>query len=338
MGYFGHVLYVSTFLMLYQAIANTDLSIISELTHQHGNNWAGPLSTALLFIGSGVGSLYNRYIGRVPYRHTFFIGSFGYTIFIGMGLVFMKIEFTAGALVLIEVGSFVGGLFSSLFYNSQYNYVHTLSVIDRQEVKYFGVSLMLIQGANLIGSLLSSLLIKPLGQFNYVLVMDVGIFVISLFFLAVRDPRPVDLPTSIISEEPEEHQLHGSSPYTLGGCFAFTGLIVAFIYNTFSIVVYRTFEDKMSDTDLNRLTFLLFIFEGIGEFLGGMFVAIFSNRVRNPAKVYLLIASVFVFAGFGITYLGSQLANYYILGVAAFVCGVCDCTSMSMALSLAGTW
>ena len=69
-----------------------------------------------------------------------------------------------------------------------------------------------------------------------------------------------------------------------------------------------------------------------------MIVAIFSNRVKSLAKVYILIASVFVFMGFGITYLGSLLANYYIFGVAAFVCGVCDCTSMSIALSLAGIW
>ena len=69
-----------------------------------------------------------------------------------------------------------------------------------------------------------------------------------------------------------------------------------------------------------------------------MIVAIFSNKVKNPAKIYILIASVFVFAGFGITYLGSVLGNYYILGVAAFVCGVCDCTSMSIALTLAGIW
>lgn len=79
--------------------------------------------------------------------------------------------------------------------------MNTLSVIDHQEVKYFGVSLMLVQGANLIGSLLSSLLIEPLGQFNYVLVMNVSIFVVSLFFLGIRDPHPVDMPNSIISEQ-----------------------------------------------------------------------------------------------------------------------------------------
>lgn len=101
MTYFGHVLYASVFIMFYQAFANTDESIISQLTHQHGNDWAGPLCTALLFIGSGLGSLYNKYIGKVSYKYTFFIGSFGYTIFIGMGLVFMKINFTVGALTLI---------------------------------------------------------------------------------------------------------------------------------------------------------------------------------------------------------------------------------------------
>ncbi len=132
MKYFKRILYISIFILFYQGIANTDLSIISQLTHQHGNNWAGPLSTALLFIGSGAGSIYNKYIGKYPYRYLLFIGSFGYTLFIAMGIVFMKLKFSTLALVLIEFGSLVGGLIVSVFYNTQFNYVNTLSKIDSQ--------------------------------------------------------------------------------------------------------------------------------------------------------------------------------------------------------------
>jgi|694.fasta_scaffold136175_2 hypothetical protein len=46
--------------------------------------------------------------------------------------------------------------------------------------------------------------------------------------------------------------------------FAFSGIIITFIYCMLGIVIYRTFEDNMEPTELNYLTFLLFIFEGIG--------------------------------------------------------------------------
>lgn len=92
--YLKTIILVSVFFMMYQGIANSDLGIISELTHQNGNNWAGPLSTALLFLGSGLSSLYNKYIGRYSFRMCFFVGSFGYTLFIALGLIFMKLGFS----------------------------------------------------------------------------------------------------------------------------------------------------------------------------------------------------------------------------------------------------
>lgn len=92
-SYFRSVILVSILIMVYQGIANSDLAIVSQLTHQNGNNWAGPLSIALLFTGSGLSSLYNKYIGKYPFKICFFIGSFGYTLFIAIGLIFMKLGF-----------------------------------------------------------------------------------------------------------------------------------------------------------------------------------------------------------------------------------------------------
>lgn len=116
--------------MIYQGVANSDLGVISQFTHQKNNNWAGPLSTALLFTGSGIGSLYNKYIGKYPYRLCFFFGSFGYTIFIAMGLIFIRVGFSSGVMAMIFLGSLVGGLIVSVFYNAQFNYINVLSKID----------------------------------------------------------------------------------------------------------------------------------------------------------------------------------------------------------------
>ena len=61
-------------------------------------------------------------------------------------------------------------------------------------MKYFGVNVGMVQASNLFGSVLSSLLIKPLGQFLYILAMDIVIFIVSLGFLIfVKDPDPQDL-------------------------------------------------------------------------------------------------------------------------------------------------
>ena len=194
-SYLTTVVLVSIVIMVFQGIANSDLGVISQLTHQKGNDWAGPLSTALLFLGSGLGSLYNKYVGTRPYKLCLFVGALGYTLFISMGLIFIRIGFTETVQVLIFVGSFVSGLIVSVFYNSQFNYINALSKVDKQEVKYFGINMGMVQSSNLFGNSLSWLLIKPLGQFYFVLTMDIIVFVVSFgFFFTVNEPPSPDQP------------------------------------------------------------------------------------------------------------------------------------------------
>ena len=85
------------------------------------------------------------------------------------------------------MGSFISGLTVSMFYNSQFNYVNTCSEIDSEETKYFGINMCIVQSANILGNVVSALLIEPVGQFNYAVIMNVSIFVISLMFLGVKN-------------------------------------------------------------------------------------------------------------------------------------------------------
>lgn len=130
--YLSTVIYVSIVILVYQGIADSNLGIVSQLTHQNGNNWAGPLNTTLFFLASGSASLYNKYIGKFQFRYCFFVGSFGCTIFISMGLIFLKLGFSTTVLVFIFVGSFIAGIGSSIFYNTQFNFINTLSKIDNR--------------------------------------------------------------------------------------------------------------------------------------------------------------------------------------------------------------
>lgn len=187
--YLRTVILVSIAIMIYQGIANSDLGIVSELTHQNGNSWAGPFSTSLLFAGSGLMSMYNRYIGKYSFGRCFFVGSLGFTLFIGMGLIFMKLGFSTTVMILIFVLSFIAGCLCSVFYNTQFNYINILSKIDNKEIKYFGINMGLAQSSNIFGNLFSSMLIKPLGQFTSVMIMEIVIFCTSLTFLFFPNPK-----------------------------------------------------------------------------------------------------------------------------------------------------
>lgn len=107
------------------------MAIVSQFAYQNGQGWVGPLSNALLFLGSGFATHYNNYIDKLPYKYSFFIGSLGYTLFIGLSVIFLKIGFTTLVEILILMGSLISGITVSMFYNSQFNYVNACSEIDR---------------------------------------------------------------------------------------------------------------------------------------------------------------------------------------------------------------
>lgn len=181
------VVYISIISMLFQAISNTELGILSQFTSQNGNQWAGPLSISMIFLGSGIGSLYNRYINQYRYRYILFIGSLGWTLFIGLIVLFLHIGFSTVVEVCLIIGSFVSGLLVSVFYNSIFNYVNECTRQDKQQSKYFGINMSLTQTSNIVGNVASALLIAPLTQNVYAIVMNVVIFLISLGFIPVKN-------------------------------------------------------------------------------------------------------------------------------------------------------
>ena len=115
------------------------------------------------------------------------------------------------------------------------------------------------------------------------------------------------------------------------------GMMLAFILSSFSIIVYDTFHMTMSDTELNKLTFTLFIFEGIGEICGGLLVIILSKKITSSSKAYIGIASFFL-VGFILILIATRVENYYLMGVGITLCGICDCAGLSISGKLAGKW
>lgn len=186
-SHLSKLLAISLACLLFTAISNANIGIISQFASQHGNEWIGPTSIALIFLGSGIGALYNNYIRKHPYNRVMFAGAIGWDIFCAFSVMFLFIGFENYINAIIIVGSFVCGLIVSMYYNGTFNFVSECGRRDKKIKTYFGINMCFNQSSNILGNASSSLMIKPLGQKLYSFVMlGVGILV-SLTFLLFKD-------------------------------------------------------------------------------------------------------------------------------------------------------
>ena len=169
--YFLRVIVVALACMAFTAVNNCNLGIISQLAAQHDNNWIGPLSIGLIFLGSGLAAIYNKYIRQYPYNRIIFVGALGWDGYIGLSVLFLFIGFSNWVNAVIVIGSLICGITVSLFYNGIFNYVNECGIRDSCIEKYFGISLCINQSANLLGGAFSAILVQPLGQKIYSLLM-----------------------------------------------------------------------------------------------------------------------------------------------------------------------
>lgn len=123
-SYLRRVILLSTVAMMFAAISNANLGIISQFASQNGNNWVGPLSIAVVFLGSGFGALYNKYIGKYKFRTIILCGSMGWNIFLTFSVMFLFIGFSDLIIVVIIGGSLLCGLLMSAYYNGLNNFVN----------------------------------------------------------------------------------------------------------------------------------------------------------------------------------------------------------------------
>ena len=179
----ARLLCISVACLVFTAVSNANLGIISQFASQHGNDWIGPISIALIFLGSGLGALYNGYIGRYPFSRVMFTGAVGWDIFCGFSVMFLYIGFENYINAIIIVGSFGCGLVVSVYYNGVFNFVNECGNRDKKTKTYFGINLCFNQSSNILGNACSALMIKPLGQKIYSFVMLGAGILFSLIFL-----------------------------------------------------------------------------------------------------------------------------------------------------------
>jgi hypothetical protein len=122
--YLRRLVMMSLLAMLFAAISNANLGIIGQFCLQNGNEWVGPLSVALIFLGSGTGALYNKYMGKYQFRLILFSGAMGWNVYLTFSVLFLFIGFSNLIIVIILFGSLLCGLTVSLYYNSLNNYIN----------------------------------------------------------------------------------------------------------------------------------------------------------------------------------------------------------------------
>jgi hypothetical protein len=122
--YFWRVVIASLLALVFTAVSNANLGIISQFASQNDNHWIGPLSVGLIFMGSGLGATYTKYIGRYLYSRIIFLGSVGWDIYCTFSVMFLFVGFENYINAVIIVSSLICGLIVSLFYNGLFNYIN----------------------------------------------------------------------------------------------------------------------------------------------------------------------------------------------------------------------
>jgi hypothetical protein len=114
------------------------------------------------------------------------IGTIGWLIYLSFSVMFLFLGFETYLIVIIVVGSFGCGLIMSLYYNSLNNYVNICGQRDNKVNLYFGINISTVQCSNIIGNGISAILIQPLGQQTYSIVMLCLAGLVAFFFIFVR--------------------------------------------------------------------------------------------------------------------------------------------------------
>lgn len=121
--------------------------------------------------------------------------------------------------------------------------------------------------------------------------------------------------------------------------FCFSGIMISFVFCQLSVIFYQTFDEVYGKEELNRVTFVAFVVEGVGEFLGGLSV-VFGQAVLKKIGIsctFLIITALFMGALL-MVYLAAYFRNLILLDFASFIAGYCDCMGYALGLSIAGRW
>ena len=118
--------------------------------------------------------------------------------------------------------------------------------------------------------------------------------------------------------------------------FGYSGIMISFVFGLFSLAFYQ-YYGEMEAEELNRLTFVAFMIEGCGEFVGGLAVALFAHKMKRTVLFNFLNSLLFLDCVVGM-WRGFELRSQWVIQLCAFFVGFADCFAFSFALAIGGKW
>lgn len=157
--------------MIYCSAVNSGMGIVSQVFDERGYLNLGNTSLFVIYLFSGINNiLAPSYVKKFQFNHVFLMSAMGYIFFLCEGILVCSCSdseshfycSTPVIFAIIVVGSAICGIFSSILYVAQNEYISE-NTNESNKSLLFGVAWALLQSSYIVGNVFSMFLIEPLG-------------------------------------------------------------------------------------------------------------------------------------------------------------------------------
>lgn len=332
------------FMLLFSAF-NTAQNMLPEIYSQQLNlSYLGNVTIMVIYIVLGSS---NIIIGKVmdylSFKRAMFIATWGYVVFLSGGVIACSCEdnkngagCSEGTLVALNlIFAAVVGFLSCIIWVAQVGYVSALCD-EHSKAKFFGIFWALLQFSQVLGNILTAVLLNYVSHFTYFIILLTLASVSALLFLFLPH---VDKPQEQGVQKPLNQKIidfffyfkvREMQIFSVFCCFA--GIIMGFYTGFLYKVIKHALPESESDKDINEKTAFVFICLGIFEFLGGMFCSLVGDKLNKYVMGSISTLLVELALIFSIISYYEKSYPLCFLAAAGFGSGECICNSIINAI------
>ena len=355
-GNYLRVLYLAfCFMMLFTAY-NSAQSLLTEVYIQLGYERLGQYCFFSMYAGMIIASLISSHSCKRISAKTSFIGSaFAHGMFVlgGVLATYCSTYPSTPAVcsrdfihVFNILAAFTRGLGTSFLWYSQSMYVNACAT-ESVRGKYNGIFWSITQSSQVLGSILTTVVIKATNQFTFYLVLSTFSTISLIMFSFVKPPlsRHDRIRRITVSDQDTLVQsiariLRQIGDKRFGYLFvgaAYLGAALSFYYSFLGYSVSLVFESQAEDKEfINQRTGLLFLVAAFGGITGGYTsgkIADKFNKIRVLHGIMLTFEIALV-----LTFVAIKLQNYPLLVVSGALWGYGDASINAMLSVVVGTY
>ncbi|CAD8099590.1 unnamed protein product [Paramecium primaurelia] len=351
------LIYMSLVFAIYLSATSTGLNVMTQIFEQKGYDYLGNISIFTIFLFGMIGNFVCiLYIRKLQYRHSFFIHSLGYLLFLISGLLVCHCADKEGGMcnsfwiyLITIISSAISGFTSSGLFITQNDYVAQLSKQSKKAGLYYGIAWAVLQISQVIGSLYSAFIIVQIKQFYfYCLMVAVATFG-SLSFLFVSQPKQYTQSIVQLQEDDKEisnnEEMNKLNPISViltmkefrVKCFIFpmmiTGCLLSFQWNVMHYIIENSIDTQLlSDEEITKYTLLVMTVLGCCEVLGGIFIGVFNTY--TPKYTSQLLQFHLISIALLLAIINTYEQKYGICFLIAILWGLVDCGTTSTLLAI----